>query len=36
VKVRTIDDDPCATGSKPRVIDVAAEVAPFEGEVPHA
>ena len=36
MKVRTIDDDPCATGSKRSVIDAVADVAPFEGGVLHA
>jgi hypothetical protein len=30
MKVRTIDDDPCATGSQRSVIDAAGDVAPFE------
>jgi hypothetical protein len=33
MEVRTIADDPCATGSKRGVIDAAADVAPFEGGV---
>ena len=33
VEVRTVDDDPCATGSERSVIDVAVEVARLEGGV---
>ena len=36
MEVRTIDDDLCATDSQRSVIDAAVDVAPFEGEVPHA
>jgi hypothetical protein len=36
MEVRTIDDEPCATGSKRSVIDAVADVLVFEGGVPHA
>ena len=36
LEVRTIHDDACMTCSKRSVIDAAADVAPFEGAVPHA